>query len=104
MIQSIEFLKDVTDIIRYHHSRYDGKGYPNGLKGSEIPLGARLIAVADAYDTMTTDRSYHQAMSVDQGIHEVEDCAGTQFCPAAVNAFIHGIRTGFNGERTAVDI
>ena len=74
----------------YHHERYDGSGYPSGLKYADIPIGARLLSVADAFDTMTTDRSYRAAPGVDYAIQELHRCSGTQFCPVAVRALVSG--------------
>ena len=87
----IPFLRDTAELILYHHERYDGNGYPHGLSGSEIPLGARLICVADAFDTMTTDRPYRRAMSINEAMVEMKECNGTQFCPAALDAFVAGL-------------
>ena len=93
MLKEIPFLEKASELVLYHHERYDGKGYPEGLKGKEIPMGARLIAVADAFDTMTTNRSYRPALTIDYGIGELRACSGTQFCPTAVEAFIASLRT-----------
>jgi putative nucleotidyltransferase with HDIG domain len=90
LIKKIPFLEKASNIVLHHHERYDGKGYPDGLKGEDIPLGARLIAVADAFDSMTTDRPYRPAYSIDYSISQLKDCSGTQFCPIAVEAFISG--------------
>jgi putative nucleotidyltransferase with HDIG domain len=92
LLKKIPFLEKASHIVLYHHERYDGKGYPDGLKGEDIPLGSRLIAVADAFDTMTTDRSYRPALSIDYSLSELRGCAGTQFCPVTVEAFISGFR------------
>jgi response regulator RpfG family c-di-GMP phosphodiesterase len=91
LLQEIQLLKKAAEIILCHHERYDGKGYPNGQKGEEIPLGSRLIAVAEAFDNMTTDRSYRAAISVDAAVQVLHDCTGTQFCPFAVKAFVSGL-------------
>lgn len=88
IVGEIPFLEKAKDIILYHHERYDGKGYPEGLKGDSIPLGARLVAVADAFDTMTTDHSYRAALGVDKALSELIEGIGTQFCPVAVEAFV----------------
>jgi len=88
IIREVPFLEKARDLVLYHHERYDGTGYPKGLKGEDIPIGARLLAVADAFDTMTTDRSYRAALSVDHALHEVVNGTGTQFCPAAAGAFV----------------
>jgi HD-GYP domain-containing protein (c-di-GMP phosphodiesterase class II) len=93
MLRDIPYLDKARNLILHHHERYDGKGYPHGLKGEDIPLGARLIAVADAFDTMTTDRSYRNALSKEYAISELYKCTGTQFCPIAVAAFVSGLRT-----------
>jgi putative methionine-R-sulfoxide reductase with GAF domain len=93
LLKKIPFLERASKLVLYHHERYDGKGYPDGLRGEEIPLGARIIAVADTFDTMTTDRSYRPAFSIDHTISELQKCAGTQFCPVAVEAFVSSLRT-----------
>jgi HD-GYP domain-containing protein (c-di-GMP phosphodiesterase class II) len=92
LLTEIPFLEKSSGLVLCHHERFDGKGYPNGNKGEGIPLGARLIAVADAFDTMTTDRAYRPAMSVDAAVRELHSGAGSQFCPVAVKAFISGLR------------
>jgi HD-GYP domain-containing protein (c-di-GMP phosphodiesterase class II) len=76
-----------ANIVRHHHERWDGKGYPDGLKGEAIPLGARIIAVADAFDAMTSDRPYRKALSFSTAMQEVTRNAGTQFDPQIVEAF-----------------
>lgn len=75
-----------------HHERYDGQGYPKGLKGDEIPLGAAIISVADSFDAMVTDRPYRKAMSFEVAVSKLEPCAGTQFNPKAMEAFARLIR------------
>jgi diguanylate cyclase (GGDEF)-like protein len=77
----------VADLVLHHHERWDGAGYPDGLRGEEIPLGARIIFVADAYDAMTSDRIYRPKRSSDAALAELERCAGTQFDPEIVAAF-----------------
>ncbi|MDD5127960.1 MAG: HD domain-containing protein [Dehalococcoidales bacterium] len=99
ILGEIPFLEKARDLVLHHHERYDGTGYPEGLKGEAITKGARLLAVADAFDTMTTDRSYRAALGVDIALNELNKFAGTQFCPIAVAAFTrafaeHGLRTG----------
>lgn len=84
-------LFSVKEGILYHHERWDGKGYPIGLKGNEIPLTARIIAVADAYDAMISDRPYRQALSREQAVAELEAGAGTQFDPSIVPLFLEVI-------------
>ena len=90
LLKDIPMLQEASRLILYHHERYDGKGYPKGLEGEDIPIGARLIAVADAFDNMTTEHSYRKALSGSQAFDELTSCAGTQFCPDAVKAFKDG--------------
>lgn len=82
------YFKDVLPIIEYHHEKYDGTGYPSKLKGEQIPLLARIIAVADSFDAMTSSRSYRSAMPIDYAINEMQKCKGTQFDPKIVDAFL----------------
>jgi diguanylate cyclase (GGDEF)-like protein/putative nucleotidyltransferase with HDIG domain len=80
-------LLPVAAIVRSSHERYDGAGYPDGLAGADIPLGARIVAICDSYDAMTTDRPYRDAMTSAQAVAELERCAGTQFDPRVAAAF-----------------
>jgi HD-GYP domain-containing protein (c-di-GMP phosphodiesterase class II) len=77
----------VADWVLHHHERWDGAGYPDGLVGEEIPLGARILFVADAYDAMTNDRVYRSRLADDEALAELERCSGTQFDPEIVAAF-----------------
>lgn len=92
IISKVPFLQPTTDLVLHHHERFDGRGYPDRLKGENITLGARLLAVADAFDTMTTDRSYRPALGVDIALGELAKYIGTQFCPVAAEAFVHGFK------------
>lgn len=87
IVESIESLKNSSVIIGSHQEQYDGEGYPNGLKGVDIPLGARILAVADAFDAMTTTRPYRKAMSYKEAFEEIKRCSGTQFDPEVVKCF-----------------
>jgi diguanylate cyclase (GGDEF)-like protein len=78
----------IADWVLHHHERWDGLGYPDGLAGEEIPLGARIIFVADAFDAMTSDRLYRAALTFEEAVAEVERCAATQFDPDVVHAFL----------------
>lgn len=88
MIDGIRSLRDVVDCVLHHHERWDGGGYPYGLRGKEIPIEARIIAVADAYDAMTSDRPYRPALSHEDAVNEVRRCSGTQFDPEIAEAFL----------------
>ncbi|MGZ7046293.1 MAG: HD-GYP domain-containing protein, partial [Candidatus Aminicenantales bacterium] len=81
-------LKDIARVVRSHHERYDGLGYPDGLKGREIPLGARIMAVADTYDSITSERPYRKAASHRYAVKEIIRCSGTQFDPEVVEHFL----------------
>jgi HD-GYP domain-containing protein (c-di-GMP phosphodiesterase class II) len=72
---------------RHHHERFDGTGYPDGMKGENIPLSSRIILVADAYDSMCTNRTYQPTRSADEALAELRRFAGSQFCPRSVSAF-----------------
>jgi len=85
--QDRAFLKTVIEIGKAHHERWDGAGYPYGLKGADIPFYARLCAVADAYDAMLSRRAYSPSFSDTHAVREIESCAGTQFDPAIVEVF-----------------
>jgi HD-GYP domain-containing protein (c-di-GMP phosphodiesterase class II) len=80
-------LRPVARLVRSSHERWDGSGYPDGLSANEIPLGARVVAVCDAFDAMTTERPYRESIDEDQAIVELRRCAGTQFDPMVVEAF-----------------
>jgi len=82
----------VLRIIRHHHERWDGRGYPDGLKGELIPHGARIVCLADSFDAMTSNRAYKKAMSIEEALVEVQSCAGSQFDPAMVPGFIEVIK------------
>lgn len=88
IIEPVDFLQDVKPLVRHHHERIDGNGYPDGLKGNEIPLGAKIIGIADAYEAMTSDRPYRKALSQEAAIEELKRCSGTQFEPKLVETFI----------------
>ena len=85
---SERFDRRVSEAILYHHERYDGGGYPNGLAGLEIPMLSRIVLVADAFDAITNHRSYQAALSVEFAIHEITSNSGTQFDPSVVEVFM----------------
>jgi len=102
IVREIGFLDEALAGIMHHHERIDGRGYPMGLAGDEIPEFARVLAVADAFDAMTSDRSYRGARPVPEAIAEMRKCAGQQFDPAFVDAFIAAIeRLGWTPPESA---
>ena len=89
ILHGLDFLlKGALDVVLYHHERYDGNGYPEKLAGEEIPLLARIFAVADAFDAMTADRPYRRALSIKEARTVIREEAGRQFCPRCVEAFL----------------
>jgi putative nucleotidyltransferase with HDIG domain len=97
ILLKIDFLKTASEIVLSHHERYDGGGYPRGLTGEEIPLGARIFTIADAFDAMTSDRAYRSAMPAEEALAEVLRNSGTQFDPTAVRAFLSVYQQRFVG-------
>jgi putative nucleotidyltransferase with HDIG domain len=89
ILKSIEFLSPAAEIVLCHQERWDGTGYPNSLAGSDIPLGARIFAIADTLDAMTSDRPYRKALTFETAWKEIRRCSGTQFDPYVVNAFLN---------------
>ncbi|MBB4947043.1 hypothetical protein F4556_002578 [Kitasatospora gansuensis] len=92
LVRGIDFLGEARDGILHHHERLDGRGYPSGLAGERIPEFARIISVADAFDSMTTTRSYRRGRPVAEAVTELQRCAGSQFDPAMVRALVEAVR------------
>jgi HD-GYP domain-containing protein (c-di-GMP phosphodiesterase class II) len=88
IIAGIPGMEEVVSLVRSSHERWDGRGYPDGLQGNEVPRGAYVIAVCDAYHAMIEDRVYRKAMSAEGAFAELQRCSGSQFMPAAVDALI----------------
>jgi HD-GYP domain-containing protein (c-di-GMP phosphodiesterase class II) len=88
ILRGVDFLSGVASIVLYHHEWVNGQGYPEGLAGEEIPLGARMVSIADAWDCMTTDQSYRKALSKNNAIAELRQKAGSQFDPKLVDVFV----------------
>jgi len=103
LIGEVPNLERIRPIVLAHHEHYDGSGYPNGLKGDEIPLAAQIISVADTYEAMTSTRPYRSALSHDEAIAELRRVAGSQLNPIVVEAFIRQIQTGASGATHAHD-
>lgn len=91
MLAGISFLRESLDAVTHHHERWDGRGYPSGLAGEAIPLLGRIVAVADAYDAMTSDRSHRRALAAEDAFAEVAGGRGHAFDPAVVDAFVRGL-------------
>jgi two-component system cell cycle response regulator len=91
MLERVEQLRAVLPLIRSAHERWDGAGYPDGIAKDEIPLGARVICVCDAFHAMISDRPYRDALPFDEAVSELARCSGTQFDPAVVEALLHEI-------------
>ncbi len=94
ILQPIRGMEEAVKAVKAHQERYDGKGYPDGLRGTEIPLMARIIAVADTFDAMTTDRTYRKRLPDSVALAEIEECAGTQLDPVVVQAFFRAYKRG----------
>jgi hypothetical protein len=102
MVRGIGFLGEARSAILHHHERIDGSGYPYGLVGRQIPEFARVVAVADAFDAMTSTRSYRRARPVPVALEELERCAGAQFDPGMVRALVRALnRHGWHPAVTA---
>jgi putative two-component system response regulator len=93
MLAPIAFLRPALDIPFCHHERWDGKGYPRGLKGPNIPLSARIFALADAWDAMRSDRPYRRALSIETANAEIRKGAGSHFDPDLVESFLNCVAT-----------
>jgi putative two-component system response regulator len=94
IVQPMRFASEVGPIIRHHHERWDGKGYPQGLRGEAIPIGARIVAVVDAYDAMMTDRPYRRALGLAESLRRLREGSGTQWDPHLVEIFVAMVESG----------
>jgi len=92
LLRDIPFLLPAVDMVANHYERWDGSGYPQGLRGPAIPLGARIVAVADAFDALTSDRVYRTKRSLGEALDEIQRCAGSDFDPTVVSALLHALR------------
>lgn len=91
MLERVEGLEGALPMIKHHHERYDGKGYPDGLKGTDIPIGARIIAVAETFDILTSNVPWRESLSQEEAVDEIKKNSGTQFDPNVVEAFVRAI-------------
>ena len=96
ILGAASIFQDIIPIVKHHHERFDGKGYPSGLKGEEIPYMARIAAIADTFDAMTSKRSYRNALEINTVIEEIERCKGTQFDPKLADVFLDIIKNEFD--------
>jgi len=92
ILAGIPYMEDLIPLIRHHHERYDGSGYPDGLSGDDIPLEAQILAISDAFDAITTERSYHRGMDIAEACTILEKEAGRSFAPDLVKVFVHMVR------------
>jgi HD-GYP domain-containing protein (c-di-GMP phosphodiesterase class II) len=95
ILEKIDGLREASNLVKHHHERYDGKGYPDGLAADSIPLGSRIIAVAEAFDILTSDVPWRDALEQEYALREIEACAGTQFDPTVTAALRAAIVEGF---------
>ena len=95
IIADLSYLNNISNIIRHHHERYDGKGYPDGLSDGSIPLETSILTIADSFDAMTTDRPYRKALSLEHALNEIKVNAGTQFNPSIVDDATVALRKAF---------
>ena len=94
ILEPIKELQDAIYGVKYHHEKYDGSGYPEGLRGEQIPFIASIIAVADSFDAMTTDRPYRRGFSVEETVEEMKRMSGKQFAPQVVLALVELYQEG----------
>jgi len=92
IIRPIQFMHNIVPLVLYHHERWDGKGYPAGIKGEDIPIGARIVAIADVYQALTSNRPYRKAFSKKNAVEIIKEGIGTQFDPNIVNIFLKIVR------------
>ena len=97
LVSEIEGMEEIAKIIRHHHERWDGKGYPDGLSDDNIPLGSRILGIADAFEAMTSERPYKRALTLEEAIEELKRCSGTQFDPKLVEILISIIEEELRG-------
>jgi HD-GYP domain-containing protein (c-di-GMP phosphodiesterase class II) len=109
ILSEMRLLEREIPVVRHHHERWDGKGYPDGIAGEAIPLGARILAVADAFDAITSDRVYRKARSVSQALQVLIEESGRQFAPGVADAMVKwvlatGRELGKDGDLTVADL
>lgn len=98
ILEPLTGFKEVANVVLHHHENYDGSGYPSGLKGEAIPLEARIVSVVDAFHAIVSKRCYSKGKPIEVAFEELERCAGTQFDPQVVGAFIRAYQRTLNGK------
>ena len=88
ILRETEGMKEIADIVRHHHERYNGSGYPDGLKGEQIPIESQIISIADSFDAMTTNRPYRNRMNYDEAVEDLRNCIDFMYKKELVDAFI----------------
>lgn len=101
IVGKVKYLRDIAPIIRYHHEAWDGSGYPNQLRGSQIPLGSRILAVCTAYSSMMRPRAYRDRLDDDIAISQIRAGSGSKYDPAVVEAFLKYLKKNSREERTS---
>jgi HD-GYP domain-containing protein (c-di-GMP phosphodiesterase class II) len=99
----VKAIEHIRGMVRHHHEMVDGNGYPDRLKGDDIPLAARIIAVTDSFDAMISERSYRGARTLEEAVEELHRCQGTQFDPAVVEAFVRSLEVSGDPRRLSLD-
>jgi putative nucleotidyltransferase with HDIG domain len=92
ILEPLQSIGKIRSIVRHHHEYFDGSGYPDGLAGEQIPAGARIVTIADAFDTITSERTYKKRRTPEDALRELERCAGTQFDPELIRVFVAAMR------------
>ena len=103
ILSNATIFKDILPIVEHHHEKWDGTGYPGRLSGENIPYFARITAVADSFDAMTSRRSYRDSLPIETVISEFENCSGTQFDPKLAELFLDILKNNFNEIQTIMD-
>ncbi len=92
IVAEVEYLRPVASCVRHHHERFDGRGYPDGIGGSDIELNSRIISIADTYDFLRSDLSFRKAFSINDSLQEIKNSSGTQFDPEVVKSFLNTVQ------------
>lgn len=93
-LRNVEELKEEREVVKHHHERYDGHGYPDGIKGEDIPIGARIVNIADSFDAMISDRPYRKSLGLEKAVEELIVNKGSQFDPFIVDVFLSIVQEG----------